>query len=452
MGEAEERYRRLVELSPEGICVSVDGRIEFANSAMVEMLGAHDVSEIIGRSYRETVHPESLALVEGRIERVLAGKPVPWVEEKWLRLDGSTVYVETAAVPITRHGAVFVQVFVRDLTARKQAEEALQEQRQRLQALFDNSIDGIILIDNDGHYIDVNPAVTKLLGYTREELLQMRVGDITPAGKKDAIREVWRHLVAGESTHGVFQVEGKDGVKHFVELQALGHVRPGLHYGILHDITEQKSAEESLRSLSLGLLRSQDEERRRISRQLHETTGQSLAALRMNLARLKESATPQLIEDSLALVDQSIKEIRTLSYLLHPPLMDDLGLVSALEWYAGGFEQRSGIAVTFDAAADIGRLPPEIETTVFRVVQEALTNIHRHSGSSVATIRLQRVDGNLCIEVADRGSGFAENAAPGVGLAGMYERIRDLGGEIDMQSGEKGTTLTVRLPLPSAQG
>lgn len=447
MRDTEERYRRLVELSPEGICVSVDGRIEFANSAMVQMLGAHDVKEIIGRSYREAVHPDSLALVEDRITRVLAGKPVPWVEEKWLRLDGSTVYVETAAVPITRHGEVFVQVFVRDLTARKQAEEALQEQRQRLQALFDNSIDGIILIDNDGYYVDVNPAMTKLLGYSREELLRMKIGDITPAGKKEAIREVWRHLVAGESSHGVFQVDGKDGVKHFVELQALGHVRPGLHYGILHDITEQKSAEESLRNLSLGLLRSQDEERRRISNQLHETTGQSLAALRMNLVRLQESATLQLIEDSLALVDQSIKEVRTLSYLLHPPLMDDLGLVSALEWYAGGFEQRSGIAVTFDAAPDIGRLPPETETTVFRVVQEALTNIHRHSGSTVATIRLQRVDGNLLVEVGDHGQGFAENAAPGIGLAGMYERIRDLNGEIDIRSDEQGTALTVRLPL-----
>jgi PAS domain S-box-containing protein len=445
--DVQERYRRLVELSPEGMCVSVDGRIVFANSAMVQMLGAHDVNDVIGRSYREAIHPASLPLVEERIAQVLAGKPVPWVEEKWLRLDGSIVEVETAAVPLTRHGAVFVQLFVRDLTARKQAEEALQEQRQRLQALFDNSIDAIILIDDAGNYIDVNPAVTKLLRYSREELLAMRIGDITPIERKDAIREVWRHLVAGEPSHGVFLVEGKDGVKHIVELQAIGHVRPGLHYAILHDITEQRSAEESLRNLSLGLLRSQDEERRRISRQLHETTGQSLAALRMNLARLKESATPELIDDSLALVEQSIKEVRTLSYLLHPPLMDDLGLVSALEWYAGGFEQRSGIAVTFDAAVDIGRLPPEIETTVFRVVQEALTNIHRHSGSPVATIRLQRVDRTLLVEVADRGRGFTGNVAPGVGLAGMYERIRDLNGEIDIRSGEQGTTLTVRLPL-----
>jgi len=447
MREAEERYRRLVELSPEGICVSVDGRIVFANSAMMQTLGAHDVNELIGRSYREAIHPDSLPLVEERIAQVLGGKPAQWVEEKWLRLDGSTVEVETAAVPITRNGALFVQLFVRDLTARKQAEAALQEQRQRLQALFDNSIDGIILLDAAGNYADVNPALTRLVGYSREELLRMRVGDITPLDKKEAIREVWGHLVAGEPTHGVYPVEAKNGVKHFVELQTLANVRPGLHYAILHDITEQKSAEESLRNLSLGLLRSQDEERRRISRQLHETTGQSLAALRMNLARLRESGTPQLIDDSLALVEQSIKEIRTLSYLLHPPLIDDLGLVSALEWYASGFEQRSGIAVTFDAAADIGRLPPETETTVFRMVQEALTNIHRHSGSSVATIRLQRVDGNLLVEVGDHGHGFADNVAPGVGLAGMYERIRDLGGEIDMQSGEQGTTLTVRLPL-----
>jgi signal transduction histidine kinase len=274
----------------------------------------------------------------------------------------------------------------------------------------------------------------------------MKIGDITPAGGKDAVREIWRHLVAGEPTHGVYPVEAKNGARHFVELQTFGHVRPGLHYSILHDITEQKSAEESLRNLSVGLLRSQDEERRRISRQLHETTGQSLAALRMNLVRMKEAATPELIDDSLALVEQSIKEIRTLSYLLHPPLMDELGLVSALEWYTAGFEQRSGIAVQFDAE-DVGRLPPDVETAVFRIVQEALTNIHRHAESAVATIRLQSVDGNLVVEVADRGRGFADDVAPGVGLAGLNERIRDLQGDIDIRSGEQGTTLTVRLPL-----
>jgi PAS domain S-box-containing protein len=444
--DVQERYRRLVELSPEGMCVSVDGRIVFANAAMVQMLGARDVSEVLGRSYREAIHPDSLPLVEGRIVEVWAGNPVPWVEETWLRLDGSAVHVEAAAVPITRHGEVLVQVFVRDLTARKQAEEALQEQRQRLQALFDNSIDAIILIDDAGNYIDVNPAVTKLLGYSREELLRMKIGDITPAGGKDAVREIWRHLVAGEPTHGVYPVEAKNGTRRVVELQTLGHVRPGLHYSILHDITQQKSAEESLRNLSVGLLRSQDEERRRISRQLHETTGQSLAALRMNLMRMKESATPELIDDSLALVEQSIKEIRTLSYLLHPPLMDELGLVSALEWYTAGFEQRSGIAVHFEAE-DVGRLPPDVETAVFRIVQEALTNIHRHAESAVATIRLQRVDGNLLVEVADRGRGFADDVAPGVGLAGLNERIRDLQGDLDIRSGEQGTTLTVRLPL-----
>lgn len=167
--EAEERYRRLVEYSPDGICISHEGRIVFANGALARMLGANDVSEILGRTYREAIHPDSLLLVEERMAQVIAGEFAPWIEEKWFRLDGSVVHVEAAAVPIVLRGEVLVHLFTRDLTERKRAEEALEEQRQRLQALFDLSIDAIILIDDEGRYVDVNPAATKLFGYSREE-------------------------------------------------------------------------------------------------------------------------------------------------------------------------------------------------------------------------------------------------------------------------------------------
>jgi len=457
--EAEEHYRTLVNLSPDGISVSREGRIIFTNGALARMLGARSPEELTGRHYRDVIREDSMALVEERIRRVEAGESVSWAEEKWLRLDGTTIDVETSAIPIRKDGALLVQLFTRDLTARKEAEKAIEESHSRLQAMFDASIDAIIFLDASGHYIDANPAALALYGYSREEFLRMRIGDLAPKEKAAEIQKFWSRIAAGEDVSGSFTVRRKDGSPGMIDFRIKSDVLPGLHISFMHDVTAQKQAEESLRQLSLRLLRSRDEERRRIARQLHETTAQTLAALRMNLARLNESAADdqrEPVRDSIELSDQAIKEIRTLSYLLHPPLMDEMGLVPALKWYVNGFEQRSGIAVTLDIAGLTERLPPEIENVVFRIVQEALSNIHRHSGSAVASIRLERQDDSVVVAIADRGHGLPAEmrdqplggaAMPGVGIAGMHERIRELKGEMVLHSDDHGTTVTVKLPV-----
>jgi len=456
--EAEGHYRALVELSPDGISVSRNGVIIFTNSGLARMLGARSAKDLIGKHYSQVVHVESVAKVEERIRRVEAGEAVPWIEEKWIRLDGTTIEVENSAVPMRRQGQLLVQLFTRDLTERKEAARKLDESYRRLQALFETSIDAILFIDGAGHYIDANPAASALLGYSREELARMKVGDLTPPERAAEIREIWRRISAGEDVAGDFVARKKDGNARTIEFRMKANVLPGLHYSVIHDVSRQKEAEANLRNLSLRLLRSQDEERRRIARQLHETTAQTLAALRMNLARLNESARDdqrELTRDSIELTEQAIREIRTLSYLLHPPLMEELGLVPALKWYVSGFEQRSGIAVTLDIPNELERLAPEIENAVFRIVQEALSNIHRHSGSAVASIRVARQETCLLVEIADRGRGLpagisdrlSEPAALGVGIAGMNERIRELHGEMQIRSGDDGTTLSVRLPL-----
>ncbi len=224
---------------------------------------------------------------------------------------------------------------------------------------------------------------------------------------------------------------------------------------------ERRESERALQRLSGRILKVQDEEQRRLARLLHETTAQNLAALRMNLTHIQrtcrdEEAVP-LIGESIGLADRSIQEIRTLSYLLHPPLLDEFGLSLALRWYVTGFEQRSGIRVTLDAPEDLGRLPREHETAVFRIVQEALTNVHRHSGSTVAHIRIARDAEHLSLRVQDEGNGFAQKdiaaaAALGVGIAGMQHRVRELGGTLHIDSSEKGTSLSVNLPLKALKG
>ncbi len=231
--------------------------------------------------------------------------------------------------------------------------------------------------------------------------------------------------------------------------------------GVVQDVTELKRAREEQQRIWRQMTQGRDEERRRMARELHESAGQSLAALKMSLSRLYESIPKKqkqaqaLWRSSAELVEEVIREVRTVSYLMHPPLLDEAGLGPALRWYARGFAERSKIVVTVDIADDFGRVSQEIETTLFRVVQEALTNVHRYSGSSTARVRVSREDGRLLAEVRDEGCGLAvvgegagPQAPPGVGIAGMRERVQHLNGAFAIESmAGRGTVVRVTLPL-----
>ena len=223
------------------------------------------------------------------------------------------------------------------------------------------------------------------------------------------------------------------------------------------------TANDNLRELSARLLQLQDDERRRIARELHDSVGQTLAALAMNLSAVRLdferiAQTASALVDSENLVRDMSTEVRTISHLLHPPLLDEAGLSSALRWYVEGFAVRSKIKVDLDLPEDLGRLPRESETAIFRVVQECLTNIHRHSESPVAKIRLRQRDQEVQVEIADRGKGIPpekqehllSTGAPGVGIRGMRERLRQLGGTLEINSNGTGTVVIVKLPVPDS--
>ena len=225
---------------------------------------------------------------------------------------------------------------------------------------------------------------------------------------------------------------------------------------------ELNVANQGLRQLSARVLQMQDEERRRIARELHDSVEQTLAALSMNLTLVRAdierlTKTAAALSDSEALVEDMTKEVRTISHLLHPPLLDEAGLASALRWYIEGFAQRSKIEVELEFPSDFDRLPQETETAIFRMVQESLTNIHRHSESPLAKVRISRSDGGVRVEVADRGKGMAPEkqielasfGQPGVGIRGMRERLRQLGGTLEIQSDGNGTAVTAHLPVTS---
>jgi signal transduction histidine kinase len=225
---------------------------------------------------------------------------------------------------------------------------------------------------------------------------------------------------------------------------------------------ELARAEHNLRALSRRLLKTQDEERRRIARELHEGSGQMLAALFINLSFIQSEAAKwdpealKTVAESLNMVEGILKDMRSMSYLLHPPLLEEAGLDSALRWFVERFAERSRVAVNLDIPPNLGRLPMEAEIAIFRIVQESLTNVQLHSGSPQANIRLTRDSGEIELEVRDEGKGMpgeiygANPLQPGTGIQGMHERVRQLGGRLEIESGIGGTVLTAIIPLASS--
>jgi signal transduction histidine kinase len=235
-----------------------------------------------------------------------------------------------------------------------------------------------------------------------------------------------------------------------------------LSHAQLESVIMERTAE--LHILTQRLLKVQDEERRKLARDLHDSTGQTLAALKISISLLLETCTQdartmEIVSDVAELADQAIEEIRTMSYLLHPPLLDEIGFACAAEWFIEGFAKRSGIRVTMDLATDAERLPMNIEIALFRVLQESLTNVHRHSQARRASVCLRRQPNAVTLEVSDFGRGIPTerllrlreaSAETGVGLAGMRERLKELNGHFEIDSNGQGTILRATVPLFAA--
>jgi signal transduction histidine kinase len=226
----------------------------------------------------------------------------------------------------------------------------------------------------------------------------------------------------------------------------------------LESLIEKRT--DALRTLTIKLLRSQDEERRKFGRDLHDSVGQYLAMIKMNLDAMNELgranlAQPELVSQCLNAVEGCLKETRTMSYLLHPPLLDEAGFESAARWYVDGFARRGGLQATLNFPEKMDRLPRSVEVVLFRILQESLTNVHRHSGSQTVDVEVEVDSEIVSLAVRDAGRGiperileqFHESGSAGIGLAGMRERVADLGGDLRVQSDQTGTVLTATIPL-----
>jgi PAS domain S-box-containing protein len=424
-----------------------------------------------------------------------------------LRISGSAMQAVLVSglsprLPFDNAYQTFLQVIGGRIAGLLQSEVDQMERAQaarRFSRLADANPFGMVIGSLNGQLDYVNPAFLKTLGYSAAEVSsgEVRWDDLTPpeyaqadanavrqllaSGRCDVYEKVYiakngRHvplLVGASIIESSLEPEVAAFLTDLTPLkiaeEKLRKTNEGLEKTVAErtaafeaEVQDRKRAEISLRELTGHLLLTQDAERRHMARELHDHAGQTLVALGFTLFNLKDAAQGQdsriaaLATEAKQLSDDLSKEIRTLSYLLHPPLLDEAGLKSALRWYVEGFSERSQIKVDLELPDDLGRLPTEVELVVFRVVQESLTNVHRHSGSSSATVRLIRSSAAVEFEISDQGKGIPPErlremaaAKVGVGVRGMEERVRQFRGTLRITSNQEGTTVRAMIPLTS---
>jgi len=335
-------------------------------------------------------------------------------------------------------------------------------------AIVDSSNDAIVSKDLNGTITSWNKAAETTFGYTAEEAIGHHITLIVPPDRLDEEADILARIRRGERIEHFDTVRRrKDGTLIDTSItispirDARGHIIGASK--VARDITEHKRIERVLREAEFSgrLLRLQDEERRHFARELHDSAGQLLAAVSMNIfavAEEKARLSPEVgrrVDENCSLIQQAMSEIRIISHLLHPPLLDEVGLRSALRDYVDGFAQRSNIRVSLQLPDDLERLSRDAELSLFRIVQECLTNIHRHSGSATAGVSLSRKPGEIKLQVTDHGRGISRQIrdnivmgkSSGVGFHGMRERVRQLGGTLEIQSNSNETFVLVVLPI-----
>jgi PAS domain S-box-containing protein len=491
--ESEELYRSTFELTAIGIAhVNSSGRFLRLNEKFVQIAG-YSKDELLRMTFHDLTHPEDLEADLAHAEKIKSGALDHYsTDKRYIRKDGSEVWIKltVSAVRDTSGNLKHFITVIEDINRRRQGEEALF----KLAAIVESSDDAVISKDLNGTIMSWNTGAARIFGYTAQEAIGQPITLIIPPELQGEEKEIISRLRNGQRIDHFETVrQTKTGGRLAISLTVSpvidGNGKVIGASKIARDITEQKELRERLearvkqrteeleeknkalieqtetvRELSGRLLRIQDEERRRIARDLHDSAGQILVALQMNLAPLRTAAQcdsefEKGIVESLGLVDQLSKELRTLSYLLHPPLLDEAGLSSALQWYVEGFTQRSTIDVKLDVAPEIGRLPGDMEMTIFRIVQESLTNIHRHSGSDQARISVLRDAEEICLQIQDNGRGMPASkngrsparARTGVGIQGMRERVKQLGGRFEIHSNGNGTEVMAAFPSVVAE-
>ncbi len=488
--EGEARFREIAETIQDVFCLADAQRrkVIYVNPAYERISGRS--RERLFQNYKdwmEVVHPDDRQRVaESFHSKTMEGK---FDEEfRIVRPDGTIAWIRGRCYPVRGENSDIQKLIglAQDITDRKLAQElaenhsrAMEEQAQ----LLELANDAIISRDSESRVLFWNKGAESLYGWTAAEAQGRNLHELLGTAP-ELVQEFRAKLLETGEWLGELRHRTRDGKqivvqsRHVLQRTASGEVERILE--INRDITERKQAETelletkqhleqlviqrttALQELSGRLLRMQDEERRRIARELHDSMGQELSVMKM----LLESAVQRGISDpenergvvqSMQMAENVLKQVRSLSYLLHPPLLDEMGLVPALNWYVEGVSQRSGLQVSLIIEPrEFGRLAPELETAVFRIVQESLTNVYKHAQSPTATVRLEQSESQVRVQVEDAGKGIPGDKLEklstnvGVGIGGMRERVRQFGGDVQICSTDSGTTVEVVFPLRRA--
>jgi PAS domain S-box-containing protein len=423
------------------------------------------------------IHPDDQARVRADVESAVRENREFENVTRHLLPDGRMRFLHSRGIPVKDEKGKVVGLIgaSQDITEQRQAQQALQESERlarlrlaELDQIYKTAPVGLCFVDTNLRYVRINEVLAAMNGRPASDHIGRTIREVLP-DMANEIEALYRRVfdtgapLIGVELQRPSNAAIRPGRYAEVSLYPLKN-ESGAILGfnvVVQDITERKQAENTLRFLSARLLHLQDEERRRIASELHESTAQDLAALRMCLGELQRNeqslgpAARETINQCLEISDKVIGEVRTLSYVLHPPFLEEAGLKMVVPWFTAGFSERSGIQVDLDLSEDLRPLPPGYETALFRIMQESLMNVHRHSGSHWAGVRIVRDERQVLMEIRDRGRGMSPDCKRGpsreshlgVGISGMRERVKEFGGTCVIESGP-GHGVTVRVVLP----
>lgn len=456
---SEEKFAKAFLASPHAIAITAlhDGRMVDVNRSFLQMMGLLS-DDVIGRTALEMnlfVTPRERREIFEEIQRT--GR----VRARELMLQkpsGEHLIIKYVAETIELGGRKCLLSVCEDVTEHKRAEARLLEYEKAVEGVEEM----IAVVDREYRYLLANQAFLRYRGLRRDEVVGRFVYEVLDreffeqVAKRHMDEAFTGKVVRHEAKYSYPRLGERDISVSYFPVHGLGG--PDRLVCVVQDITERKRANEELHRLSGRLLRLQDEERRKIARDLHDSTGQDLVVLATTLSQIHKAipATRRKLREQVAqcrwVADRTLREVRTLSYLLHPPMLDQSGLEDAVRHFVSGFRERTGIAVDLEVSQSFGRLPEDMELGLFRVVQESLTNIQRHSGSPTARITLRRERARVTLQISDEGCGIAaQNGASGgrhgVGIPSMEERAKQVGGELLIISSQRGTSVQVSVPI-----
>jgi PAS domain S-box-containing protein len=475
VGETSELYRELVERSPTGICVVRDSRIAFLNPAGLRMLGAPQADQLLGCSVFDLFAAESRGLVEEHLNRVISSGTASRLDSRIVRLDNAALDVELTTARLDEREPPSIQIVLSDITERKRTETALRESEERLTLAFTGAQEGVWDWNLETGAVVYSPRWKQMLGYDPDgDEIEPHVRAWERLLHPDdwALAERLNESVKGGAGtyEGEFRLKHKDG--HYVHVLSRGFpVRgepggPAVRIvGTHFDLTERKraEAERARTELLARLVFAQEDERRRISREMHDRFGEQLTALARRIGMLKQSCatSPELRASVEALESVSQELDRAVDHLvweLRPTALDDLGLRAALSNYLQDWSKRVSISAELHTAGLLDdRLPPDAETALYRIAQEALTNIARHAHASNVDVILERRADDVLLIIEDNGVGFEtadlDDRSQGFGLLGMQERAALVGATLEIESAAGGgTTILVRMDVSKSGG